>query len=171
MHRVSGWFDLREATDQTSDRLLAFEPSQRCPQAVMDAAPERDVFSSIGPPEVKLVGLVAEFPRISVGRTQHGGDELAGRDGVAGDLYLLQGDSTGELNGAVEAEQFLDGVHVEAGVCHETVELVDFSKRPFAGPVVEPWQVENAQDRVKTGTTSFENDTAGLSASNPAGGA
>ena len=44
-------------------------------------------------------------------------------------------------------------------------------KTPLALPTVEPWHVENAHDCPKIGITSFANDTTGVAASNPGGGA
>ena len=76
----------------------------------------------VAAPEVQTVG-VRELLRVSVGRRECGNDELALADPLSADLAVLESRAIGELDGTLEAQEFVDGAADEPGIVAQPLPL------------------------------------------------
>ena len=85
--------------------------------------PKRDVQGGAFAREVERVGVGTPLSGIPVRRPEAGHDRAAGRDRVAAEVHVFEQHAARELHRAVEAQEFVGGVRVEAGIVAQSFEL------------------------------------------------
>lgn len=119
--RRSGQLEMAEAGQQRGERHLAFQPGQRRAEAVVDAAAEGHMAVGVtGDVEAARIG---EGRRVTVRRSEHQHDLIAGPDPPTGQVEVLGGNPLGDLDRAVEPEQLVDGTGDQLGRAPQQLKL------------------------------------------------
>ena len=114
--------DPREALQQHLERDPSLQARERRAEAVVDAAPEREV-GIVRAADIEPVGRL-EHVRVPVGGADQDGDVVARADLEPVHRAVGPRAPDGRLRRGIEAQQLLDGRRDEAGVVAEPGELV-----------------------------------------------
>ena len=126
-HAAGAQLDARESLDQHLERDAPFEARELRPEAVVDAAPEREVRTCV-PGDIEAFGVV-EGRGITVGGADENDDVVAPAQAESVHLAVLDHAPERRLRRRVVAQQLLDRRGDEPGLFAQPLELGAVAKQ------------------------------------------
>ncbi len=120
--RGAGELEPRETVEKGPESDLAFQPSERSSQTVVDASAEGDVLTSVST-DLEAIGF-GKGRRVAIGGTEAENDLLPCGDSVASEIEICCRDAPRDLHGTIEAQQLVYRVRIEIGRLLQELELL-----------------------------------------------